>query len=735
MKLKGDSVRRRRQTWVVAIAVWILLTGTYNSFAATITPGRPRVMLTAADVGALRNKCLTISPYREVYQSLKSRVDGWTSPTTNRYVVGQQIEALVFVALIENYNAAYLAKVDQWIRNVYETQGAVGLAASGDAGAIWGSADIILGTAWALDWLYPALNPATRLRYGTNLRDFQEAVINRQGGTARDGSRADYSNQFYYFDGMLSITGIALSGAQIDDARAAAYIQSFDTYVRQNMLPVVNQVGGTNGGWHEGLGYVDRAMTTFAQEVEAWRVATGEDLFPQASGLRNLSKWVLYSTQPDGIVANIGDVSAWPVGWTTDTAKRGVLLGARYKDGYSQYLANRTSATSNWWYAPFYLLWYDASVAETVLASTSKDAYFDGIGWVSMHSGWGASDVFALFTSGNYYFGHQHLDQNSFQIFRSAPLAIDNGIYNAGAPAYKMATRFHNTILVGDPGAASAETDGAAGQTSAGPQLYLSNPEASSSDKGDIVKYETTPQYTYVVGDATKAYSSSRLTGYIRKVVYAKPDYFLIVDRVAVPTTSFPIRWMHQAESAPVINGLDVTVTNGGGKLQQRTLLPADAVVTNYTVFAGDSGYGGGNYRTEVVPGTRRLQETFVHVLWATSSGASQAIDARLVRSQSGSLVGAQFGSHIALVSESTQPQTTEVYTATGTASIDHMIADLVPSGRYDVLRNGAALVTVVASTSGVLSFASPGGGTFTVRVAGTQPTPPASPRNLRIVP
>jgi hypothetical protein len=714
---------------VATVLTFVILCWAPASSGYSVTTARPRVLLTQSELTALRNRCTAVGTYRNTYLALKSRVDGWSSPTTNRYVIGAQIQAIVLVALIENYNPAYLAKTDQWIRNLFDTQGAVALAQSGEGGAIWGSSDTILGVAVALDWLYPAIDAATRLRYGTYLRDFQEAVINQQGGMTRDSSRSDYSNQFYYFDGMLAVTGLALFGEGIDDARASTYLQAYDSYVRQNMIPVVNQVGGSNGGWHEGPGYVDRGMTTFATTLDAWRTGTGENLFAQATGLRTLSKWVFHTTQPDGLVVNVGDVSGWPRGWGQDTGKRAALLAARYRDGYSQYLANRVSPSAEWPYAFFYLLWHDATVPEITPSSEPTDQHFEGIGWASLRSGWAASDIFALFTSGNYYFGHQHYDQNSFQIFRSAPLATDNGTYNVGSPAYKTATRFHNTVLIGDPG--TGTDDGGAGQTGASPQRFLPTPESTSSDKGDIVRFESTPNYALVVGDASKAYSSARLTGFVRKFLYLKPDYFLIVDIVDLPSTTYPIRWMLQSDTTPTIAGRDVTVTNGGGSLQVRTLLPSDAALASHQVFSGVTEYGGGNYRTEVVPGARRTQEVFVHALRAGASPLPGS-DAVLVRSTSGRLVGAQFGTHVALLGP-VAPASIESYSIAASGALTHVIGDLPPSTLFTISRNGTQLTTATTTTGGVLRFSASGGGSFSL-AAGGAGTTPAPPQNLRII-
>src|SRR3989304_6277573 len=146
----------------------------------SIQPTHPRILITPDEISSLRNKSKNIAPYKEVYTTLKSKVDSWSSPTTNRYIVGNQIQAIVFVALMENYDTVYLNKVDQWIVYLFATQDVIDLVLSRDNGAVWGSADIILGLAMAYDWLYPALSPQKRTKYGTYLLEFQKAVITEQ---------------------------------------------------------------------------------------------------------------------------------------------------------------------------------------------------------------------------------------------------------------------------------------------------------------------------------------------------------------------------------------------------------------------------------------------------------------------------------------------------------------------------------------------------------------------------
>jgi hypothetical protein len=45
-----------------------------------------------------------------------------------------------------------------------------------------------------------------------------------------------------------------------------------------------------------------------------------------------------------------------------------------------------------------------------------------------------------------------------------------------------------------------------------------------------------------------------------------------------------------------------------------------------------------------------------------------------------------------------------------------HVIADLVPNAEYLIARNGSSIATALASSQGVLTFRSSGGGLFMVR-------------------
>lgn len=691
-----------------------------NSFAFfLIKPSHPRILIKSDEIPSLRHRCKEIEPFKQAYMALKNRVDSWRLPTENRYLIGYEIQAIVFTCIIEDYTQPYPEKLHKWIENFFENQRAVNLALSKDPGTIWGSADIILGLSMAYDWLYPILSTKRRRLYGTYLRDFQKAVLLEQGGMKRDASRSDYSNQFYYFDSMIAVTGIALYQDGIDDLLSLTYLNTFDNYVHNHMLPTINQVGGMNGGWHEGLGYVDRAMTYFSLVLEVWRVGANEDLFPLATGLRNLNKWLLYSTQPDGNLVNIGDVSDWPRCWGPGEGRRAVLLSSRYNDSFSQYIIKKIDLfnSKNWPLIIFYLLWYNPNIKEVYLHDLETAMHFDGIGWVSMRSSWNKNATFAIFHSGNFYFSHQHLDQNSFIIFKNKPLVIDSGIYNLGAPNYKWATRFHNTILIGDPGPINSLHDGDAGQTGASPMFYVQDPENSNTNKGTIILFENRENYTYIIGDASRAYNEKRLSIYIRKFLFIRPDYFIVLDRILLPVASYPIRWLLQSETPPAISKNGIKITNGSGRLFCKILLPESVTISMNTISYGEPKQRINNYRIEIVPTKRNKEEYYLTFLSTSDRLFGNAPPLRLITSLSGNLVGCLFNNHVILMVKNLSSNKMESYYIPHTASKKLLttITDLVPNKTYEVHCDGKFITRKMASPGGVLQFQTTRGGNFDI--------------------
>jgi hypothetical protein len=149
-----------------------------------------------------------------------------------------------------------------------------------------------------------------------------------------------------------------------------------------------------------------------------------------------------------------------------------------------------------------------------------------------------------------------------------------------------------------------------------------------------------------------------------------------------------------------------------------------------------------GEYRVEVRPAIKQLNDVFLNVLEAGDAGLA---DASSTSTLSGNGVsGARVGDRIAIFSEQ------EGRLNTGSVSIDRggsyrvFIADLIPGGEYDI--NGSRRITATAAGTAYFPFDAPGAGSqLEFRATGSvRPASPAmllrpgvapmAPTNVRIV-
>ncbi len=139
-------------------------------------------------------------------------------------------------------------------------------------------------------------------------------------------------------------------------------------------------------------------------------------------------------------------------------------------------------------------------------------AVFRPIDWVALRSGWKENDTLLAFVSGNSKMGHNHRDQNSIILNHAGEwLITDAGYksYEGGAKSfYSTNTVGHNSLLV----------------------------DGEGQDKlggGKVTSFFTSEVFDYTVGDASGSYDPARLSKFVRRIAYVKPDYFFILDEVA----------------------------------------------------------------------------------------------------------------------------------------------------------------------------------------------------------
>jgi len=269
--------------------------------------------------------------------------------------------------------------------------------------------------------------------------------------------------------------------------------------------------------------------------------------------------------------------------------------------------------------------------------------FFKHSAFVIMRDSWdfNKNTLFVFKSSSFYAAGHHHKDQNAFTIYYKGPLAIDSGTYEAAGNwgskhfwNYYTRSVAHNTILIYDPDEKFREYSNDGGQyffESDNPTLEQIKEDGSNHLDG-IIHYEEGSDYTYTVGDATKAYRSSKLKEYKRSIVYLRDHSYdhpviIIYDKVVSTQPEFKKTYLLHSIQEPTIkkNLVKISINDGLNPqnkafLFEETILPKKNRITkiggrknNQEFYVHDNGKGKPhNYNEEAVyekPSKRQKRE------------------------------------------------------------------------------------------------------------------------------
>ncbi|MEG2030496.1 MAG: heparinase II/III family protein [Janthinobacterium sp.] len=435
-----------------------------------------------------------------------------------------------------------------------------------------------------------------------------------------------------YMAGMnfSSVYGAAVGLLAIADAPNADVLPMVETaysHFNEGFLAVRRDIS-VDGGYHSGFSY---SLVDLPSRLLMWNTAV-----QNAGDMGQVSEWLPKTIYP--YIYGLRDDKSYPAsGDNFVTLSTGTLVGsvalwaaAHAHDGnawnfYQEQVRGQRQPPNRYPYILEHLLWPVNTAALHAPAELDLSRHFRRSGQVLMRDRWTHADATLLefkstsFISDN----HHHLDQNSISLNYKGPLLVDSGRYDAYASPhwanYYTRSIAHNTVIAFDgnerfqrPGNGGSKVDfsndggqwvGSARQPY--PTLEEIQPGAVNAMDG-IVNYEYTPAYTYVRGNASKAYATSKLDqahGFLRSIVYlpapatgslpivlsfdrvrtsAAPATFLL-HTVNEPVAAVPApalgngqyRFSHAAGDARAI-----TIRNGGGMLIAHTLLPERAVIT-----------------------------------------------------------------------------------------------------------------------------------------------------------
>jgi len=744
----------------------------------------PRLFVNAATLPDVVSKCT--GPMAEIYAVLKGKADyvagqtGTPDPGTWWRYVESNVPTLCFVGMIERElghdPSPYFSRAIDYLEAIYGQSAGLPGGHSGypfEAG--------ILAFAVAYDWMYPDLTPAQRQRYAAELlRYYDQAWATRGTGEMSD---RPFNNRYNLTLGALTYGAAAVYGAGIDPAKEQAFLDwavASLGYIRS----AINTSGAGGGGWHEGWAYaLHEAMFASARIMAAWESASGESVFAD-SALSGWGLWSVYLTRPmDGRRAHLDEwnLSRDDGKWVhPDYPYKGnrefyALLGARYADGFAQWIADQSTSVSDWipsdynHAAVWDLLFTDTSVAATAPSNALPlSRHFVGQGTLVMRSGFESpDDTFAVFRARDWYAGHQHRDVNSFIIHKGADLAIETGIYSGWSTDHRrhyfQSSLAHNTVLVYDPTDCVADiNDG--GQIPKGNRdhRYITPVPGAFYDIADMV-VEITDTYDYAQGDGTRAYDPGNVTNFERTFIRFKPqDWFVVFDRVSSTDASLQKKWLlHMVQEPQVsepgqilsvevpghimtVRGNRIAFENRGWAMDVQIVLPAGAIVRKaggpgYRYWVDDNGYNGpqgganwppptssygghtpeelgvGGWRVEVMPPTAAIDDLFLNVLQVGAAGFAVA---------PATLIDAGPAGPIGVIIEGASDRRAAVFSRSGQAlsegrfeipsgsAAEVLLCDLEPSRLYWLQLGTEPLTSFTSSEAGTHLFVCPGGST-----------------------
>ncbi len=664
---------------------------------ASVRKDRPRIFLRADGLSAWQDRFKKVPELRDLYAATKRDVLRLSAPHSNPYVSSMELQSLALLYMTEGRAKEPLEKARKWM-DAY---------AAKRVGDHWGWPLVTRALSLAFDWFHPDLTAEERKRYGEAIVRYAEATLSYAGHDDPPANAtwcnqvSDYFNQFYWHQGRVPFAAAALAGEAGFEQAAEKYLGMADTWLHHHMLPATNQAG-EGGGWFESLGYNQMTTAPFADLLELWRTATGEDLFPQSKFLPGNCAWVLHSLIPHtGKYVPLDDVhpGSGPGTGNDSVGSFAPLLAVRYRDPYAQHFT-RTLFPSTYAFFNFpYLLWYDPAVPAADLARIEKSRAFAGLGQANLRTGWGKEDALAVYRAGRIYGGHGgHYAAGHFLLYRKGHLLVEDGYYGVMAP------EAHNTLWVG------GEMRKLARSTH---QHFIEKMDGSTFDFARITSHAHDPEfarYDWIDSDLSKAYAPAQAERVTRRFVLLRPRTFLVIDHVR-SAEAVEKRFRLRAPAAPQIDAAKrmATWSEGQGRLHVQSLLPAEARL--------EAAAGKESHLLSVSTSRPQAQETLLHLLHAADleeppPGAELlAVPAGWI----GLRVRTPEATWAVLFRAAGDAVPEVSYTVPADGPIRHLVADLAgKSGR--VTGPGAPPGTLKRDPSAPLYFETGGGGSFSVR-------------------
>ncbi len=631
------------------------------------------------------------------------------------------------------------------------------------------------------DWCYDDLPGNLRDQLAQSLykmnREFMNTYILSTAGNSYVSSHNTWNTIFCNQNALTLYGASGLTVLQKDTV--VQWFQAVYDKLINRFIPCWTYYRDDDGGWNWGAAYAMWSLVDQFQLFENMRIGTNKNFYSDLPWVQNSINQYVYFMQPNNKTIHLGD------GETGLTGDRVIYLHARvFNDPRSLWMAQ-------YWSQPVYtpntnqkfakLLYKDFNMSTVSQPNSPLNWWADKVGLSVSRSSWkNDATMITFFNSPSKRAAHEHRDNNSFTIYKDAPLLIDAGYYDTyGGTHYRnyyQRSIAHNTICVFDSTeiysnfGQAASNDG--GQIESNALANYNDIFQSKNQRGQWIQYAAGTNYEYNIADAQLSYDTAKLDFFRRRLLCIKPNRVIVLDHVHlknISTNQRDIKWIAHFVNKPTVsgssintnvpghietyNGKDYIISNRNGNLAIRTLLPAN---TNTTIIGG-SGYeywvngvnypplslpdttlnSPGSWRIEVKPTT--ITDTIVYLHTMRIGDSANIAGAGGISLQNNFSVGTDWNDTLYFFSAdaNTGKKFHVFYQIAGGRTVGIFAADLIP-GYYSVKVDGVIVATTTTDTNGILKSSATltsGNHTFEIAQNNTSITEISKDNPLRVYP
>ncbi len=624
-------------------------------------------------------------------------------------------------------SAAYASKGIELVDYI-ASLGVAGILAPAAIDSGFPSRSVIYGLAIGYDWFHDRLTAKERSAVIKALNLwfdwFRRAAFENNGPA--------YGN---YFGGHVMGFGLAGFATEADNPRGPAIVAHIRGLFQTHVTPAF-ATGGFAGGYPvEGHAYGSNHFQRLLFYMLAVETATGADIIARSGYAHKIARNLLYNLKPNDW--QVSDEGAYAGDYTgvlqpsLPIVLSSLLAGTEEGKWMQHLYQNLAVAPHGGQVADSFVrfLFSDRALPAADYRLT-QPTWFRSPGDQHFYrrNSWRPDAVWTSIAGGTAHWAtHQMRGAGHIAMQRGNDyLLVNSGQWKGttgdfGAPqAFDLRSWRGNTLFVADFGDYLF-----AGADYVGGQGYWGTSRVLAHDGGTDFGYMKTDLTTaYSIGDR-KPWAARSVRHFHRNFLSMGNGVVVLFDRMQFLKANYAKKLyfhVNPTGGPPAISGDTASIRAGSSALFIRTLMPAAPVLAAAAdpVSADDS--RAITYRLEVSDSVANTTFNALNVLVATASSTNSMPTTIRLQSTAGTMVGAMVteGSvqRVGLFSADGAPQATVVYGAnyaSGRTGV-HVLADLVPHTHYVIERNGKSIVTVPASSQGVLTFRSSAGGLFTVR-------------------